>query len=163
MKVLKAIILAAALVFPAMLHAAPPAENLAAAKKLADVIGLKEQMNAGFSAMMPMIDQVSVQLKLDAAGKTELIQLYKDWFEKDLDQEKMMNNIVILYAETFTSQELDGLREFYMTPLGKKTLKALPEVMQKGAQLGMEEAKTKEQALMTRLNTFIESKKAAAK
>ena len=116
-------------------------------------------MDAGFSAMMPMVDQLSVQLKLDATGKAELIQLYKDWFEKDLDQEKMRNNIVTLYADTFTAEELNGLREFYLTPLGKKALKVLPEIMQKGAQLGMEEAKTKEQALMTRLNTFIEKHK----
>lgn len=161
MKLLKATFLAAFILPAAMLHAEPTAENLAAAKKLADTINLKEQMDAGFAAMMPMVDQLSAQLQLDAAGKTELVQLYKDWFEKDLDQEKMRNNIVTLYAETFTVQELDGLREFYMTPLGKKALKVLPEIMQKGGQLGMEEAKLKEKALMDRLNAFIEKKKGA--
>ncbi|RBP35523.1 hypothetical protein DES53_12143 [Roseimicrobium gellanilyticum] len=159
MKILKTTFLAAFILPAALLHAEPSAENLAAAKKLADTINLKEQMDAGFAAMMPMVDQLSQQLKLDAAGKAELVQLYKDWFEKDLDQAKMMGNIVTLYAETFTVQELDGLRDFYQTPLGKKALKVLPEIMQKGAQLGMDEAKTKEQALMTRLNAFIEKHK----
>jgi hypothetical protein len=159
MKILKATFLAAFILPAALLHAEPAAENLAAAKKLADTINLKEQMDAGFAAMMPMVDQLAVKLQLDAAGKAELVQLYKDWFEKDLDQEKMRTNIVNLYAETFTAQELDGLREFYQTPLGKKALKVLPEIMQKGAQLGMEEAKTKEQALMGRLNAFIEKHK----
>jgi hypothetical protein len=145
-----------------VLHAEPAAENLAAAKKLADVMGLKEQMSAGFSSMMPMIDQLAGQLHLDAAGKTELVGIYKDWFEKDLDQDKLRSNIISLYAETFTVQELDGLREFYLTPIGKKSLTALPGIMQKGAQLGMEEAKTKQQLLMSKLNAFIEKQKAKA-
>lgn len=161
MNILKATLLAAFILPAAMLQAEPSAESLAAAKKLADTINLKEQMDAGFAAMMPMVDQLSTKLQLDAAGKAELIQLYKDWFEKDLDQEKMRNSIVILYAETFTIQELDGLREFYMTPLGKKALKVLPEIMQKGAQLGMEEATSKQQLLMDKLNAFIEKKKGA--
>jgi hypothetical protein len=161
MKTLKATFLAAFILPAALLQAEPSAESLAAAQKLADTINLKEQMDAGFAAMMPMVDQLSTKLQLDAAGKAELIQLYKDWFEKDLDQEKMRRNIVILYAETFTIQELDGLREFYMTPLGKKALKVLPEIMQKGAQLGMDEATSKQQLLMDKLNAFIEKKKAA--
>lgn len=162
MKTFKATLLAALFLPAVVLHAEPAAENLAAAQKLAEVMGLKQQMSAGFNSMMPMIDQLAGQLQLDEAGKAELIGIYKDWFEKDLDQEKMRNNIINLYAETFTVQELDGLREFYLTPIGKKSLTALPGIMQKGAQLGMEEAKAKQQLLMGKLNAFIEKQKAKA-
>lgn len=159
MKLLKPTVLAA-FIFPAvMLQAEPSAESLAAARKLAETINLKQQMDAGFSAMIPMADQLATQLQLDAAGKAELIQLYRDWFDHDLDQEKLRNNIITFYAETFTIEELDGLRAFYQSPLGKKALKVLPEIMQKGAQLNGEEAISKQQLLMSKLNAFIEKKK----
>jgi hypothetical protein len=161
MKLLKVTLLAACLLPASMLQAEPSTESLVAAKKLAESMNLKEQMDAAFTAMMPMVDQLAGQLNLDSAGKQELIQLYKDWFEKDLDQEKMRANIIILYAESFTVQELNGLREFYTTPLGRKALKTMPEIMQRGARLNMEESKQKEQMLMNRLNAFIEKKKGA--
>jgi hypothetical protein len=162
MKTLKVTLLAALFLPAIVLHAEPAAENLAAAQKLADAMGLKQQMSAGFNAMMPMIDQISGKLQLDAAGKTELTGIYKEWFEKDLDQDKLRNNIINLYAETFTVQELDGLREFYHTPLGQKLLKEQPTITQRSAQLGMEETKAKQQLLMSKISAFIEKQKAKA-
>lgn len=161
MKILKVTVLAALLLPAVALHAEPAAENTAAAQKLAEVMGLKEQMSGGVQSMMPMIDKIALQLQLDAAGKTELIDIYKKWFENDLDHQKLLNELTKLYAETFTVQELDGLREFYLTPLGKKALKETPKVMQKGAQALMQEATAKQPLLMTKLNAFVEKQKAA--
>lgn len=40
---------------------------------------------------------------------------------------------IALYRDTFTEKELQELLKFYQTPLGRKTLKALPGMMKKGA------------------------------
>ena len=61
-----------------------------------------------------------------------------------------------LYAEKFSAEEMDEIIKFYLTPLGKKLLKLNPELMQKGAMLGMEEAQKKQGMLMDRLTPFME-------
>ncbi len=134
--------------------AAPAPERLAAAKQLAQTMGLKDQMNAGFNAMLPMIDQQAASLNLDATQKAELQAVFKAWYTEDLDQDKMLENIIVLYAETFSELELKELNTFYSTAVGKRILTALPEIMQKAALLGMKEAESKQGLLMDRLNKF---------
>lgn len=138
--------------------AAPTPDRLDAARKLADTMDLKAQMAAGFNAMLPVVDQQAATLNLDAAGKQELLNVFKTWFLEDLDQEKMMNEVIVLYAETFTEAELNELNTFYSSPTGKKILSTLPVIMQKGAQLGMQEAQSKQHLLMERLKAFRESR-----
>ena len=117
-------------------------------------MGLKDQMNAGFNAMLPMIDQQAASLNLDATQKAELQAVFKAWYTEDLDQDKMLENSIVLYAETFSELELKELNTFYSTAVGKRILTALPEIMQKAALLGMKEAESKQGLLMDRLNKF---------
>ena len=46
--------------------------------------------------------------------------------------------MIKMYADAFTAQELRDINAFYQTPTGKKTIKVIPELMSKGAQIGME-------------------------
>ncbi len=141
------------------LMADPAPERLAAAKQLADTMDLKKQMLAGFNAMLPAVDQQAAALQLDAAGKQQLLEVFRAWYTQDLDQEKMLEQVVTLYAETFTEQELKELNAFYSTPVGRRVLTSLPEIMQKAAQLGMAEAQSKQHLLLDRLQKFSESQK----
>jgi len=40
--------------------------------KMFEVMDMERQMNGGFEAMLPLIDQMAAQFRLDATGKEEL-------------------------------------------------------------------------------------------
>ena len=147
--------LAAVLIGFSSLAAQEPAPGaLKAAEKLAEVIDLKNQMSSGFEAMLPMINNLSAQLKLAPADKSELEGIFRAWFSEDFDHGKIMTATIKLYATTFTEEELNGLVEFYNSPLGRKSLKAMPELMKEGAKLGMAEGQAKQDLLKARLEPF---------
>jgi hypothetical protein len=145
---------------PAPAPAAAPKEftpeQIKAATDLTSIMGLNRQLESGFNAMMPMIGNLSRQLKLNEADQTELVGLYRSWFTEDIDQAKLKETIIKLYAEMFTLEELTGLTDFYKSPLGQKTLGTLPELTRRSSLAGMEGAKAAQQKLQERLRPFIE-------
>lgn len=58
------------------------------------------------------------------------------WSSTVMTWENMKPRMVDLYAGAFSEQELRDLSAFYKTPLGAKTLRVLPEIMQRGAKIG---------------------------
>ena len=122
------------------------------------LIDMEEQMAGGFEAMLPIIDQMSSQLQLDAKEKEQLENIYRDWFEKDLDRKSMIEGMAKLYAEAFTAEDINELTKFYSTPIGQKFLEKSPELMRLGAQIGMEEAQKKQGKLMERLQPFFDKR-----
>ncbi len=120
------------------------------------VISMEKQMSGGFEAMMPMIDQMAVNFKLNNEGKEELKGIFRSWFNEDIDRAKMMSEMKKLYSQTFTDDEINKIIEFYQTPVGAKFLEKSPKLMQIGAQIGMEEAKSKQIKLMERIKPFLE-------
>ena len=119
------------------------------------LVGIERQMGGGFEAMLPIIDQMSSGLQLDAKEKEQLKNIYRDWFEKDLDRKAMKEGMVKLYAEAFTAEEINGLNKFYSSPIGQKFLEKTPELMRLGAQIGMEEAQKSQGKLMERLQPLL--------
>ena len=156
---IKYIIIQLAIVTTAILKATPSGDAIKAAEKLADLIGIKDQMKASFDAMLPLINQQATQLKLSDNEKTALITIYRDWFHIDMDLDKLYKETIVLYAKAFTIDEINQLIEFYKTPVGKKTLIKLPFLMQEGVKLGQLEAQKKQQALLDRLKPFLEKHK----
>jgi len=122
------------------------------------LVGIERQMGGGFEAMLPIIDQMSSGLQLDAKEKEQLKNIYRDWFENDLDRKAMKEGMVKIYAEAFTAEEVNGLNKFYSSPIGRKFLEKTPELMRLGAQIGMEEAQKKQGKLMERLQPFFDKR-----
>ena len=145
----------------AFAQAEPSPEALNAAKELTKALGLEKQHEAGLATMTPMIEGLAKRLQLDEKESDELREAYKEWFTKDLDLTKLREEVTKLYAQTFTVEELKELNGFYLSPIGQKTVKAMPEIMQKSAMLGMQEAQNKQPLLQARLQPFLE--KGAAK
>ena len=50
--------------------------------------------------------------------------------------ESMKPDMAGLYTDRFTTEEILELKAFYETPLGKKTMRLLPELTAEGAVLG---------------------------
>lgn len=59
-----------------------------------------------------------------------------EWQSSFLNWETLEASYVNLYAEAFTEQELREMTRFYRTPVGRKSLTKLPELMNKAAAIG---------------------------
>ncbi len=133
----------------------------ASIEKLFSVMKIDEQMTGGFEAMLPVIENMSQQLSLNAAEKGELRDIYRTWFDQDIDRNLIKSRLVSLYANTYSQQEIEDVTAFYLTPTGQKFLQQSPVLMKQAAQIGMMEAQAKQQLLLDRLTPFIEKHKKA--
>lgn len=120
------------------------------------VLSMDKQMKGGFEAMLPVLDQMAANFKLNAEGKAELKEIFRTWFDEDIDRTKIMSEIKKLYSDSFTDDEISKVTAFYQTPVGKKFLEKSTTLMQQGAQIGMQEAQSKQVKLMERIKPFFE-------
>lgn len=120
------------------------------------VMSMEKQMLGGFEAMMPMINQMANRFQLNPAQTEELKNIFRTWFKEDMDHASVMKKMKVMYQERFTSEELQAVTAFFKTPEGKKFIDASPELMKIGAQIGMQEAQSKEYLLMERIKPFLE-------
>ena len=73
------------------------------------------------------------------ASKRALLERYQSKADAALDKaigwEQVKPDLIKLYTETFTEQELTQLNDFYESALGKKMLTKLPELNARSAQV----------------------------
>lgn len=131
-------------------------EKIAAVKSMFQIKGIDKQMTGGFEAMLPIVDQQATQLQLTPEEMEEMRNICRDWFENDLDHQLIMNQLTLLYAETFTIEEIQASSEFYKSAAGQIFLTKSPELMKAAAQIGAKEAQRKQEKLVERLQLFLE-------
>ena len=127
--------------------------------ELFKVMSIETQLTSGFEAMLPMIEKIAADLKLDNEGKAELVDIFRAWFREDIDRDKIYQQMKQLYVQAFSDYEIREITAFYQTAIGKKFIAALPNLMKDGAQIGMQEAQVKQVKLMERLKPFLEKHK----
>lgn len=115
---------------------APDPARVAAARDLLEVTGVTKQMDGMVDAMSrgfakgANADTTEEGKKLSAqfdSGMKKLLE-YKD---------QMINDFANLYAETFTAEEMKAVTDFYRSGPGAKFIAMTPELMKKGAEIGM--------------------------
>lgn len=134
--------LLASSVLAAPLAGAEPAASKSresAARELFDVTGGMKAASSGEEAMITAV-RTNPQL-----GPYE--DVFRTWYQKTMAKAGLDVEIVALYAEMFTEEELKGLTAFYRSPLGQKALSKVPEIMKRGAEIGVEAAKQNQSEL----------------
>ncbi len=58
------------------------------------------------------------------------------FFNKYMSWASLEEDFLNIYTEAFTESELLALRDFYLTPVGKKSVRLMPELSAKGAMIG---------------------------
>lgn len=134
--------------------------ELATAEKLLSTMKIDEQMLGGFESMLPMVNQLADSLQLNDSETVELKNIYRDWFNNDLDREGLKRQIAVLYTQTFTVSEMEDIIRFFETPTGQKLVLKTPALTQQGAQFGMTEAQKKQHLLLEKVTPFIEKHQA---
>ena len=105
--------------------------------------------------MLPIVDQIATNYKLDNKAKEELKGIYRAWFNEDVDRPRVINELKKQYSEAFTNEEIIKITQFYQTSTGKKLLEKTPQLMQTGAQIAMQEAQAKQSKLIERIRPFL--------
>jgi len=102
--------------------------------ELFKIIGLEQTMLGGATAMI----DAQVQSNPALAPYRDVLL---EWASRYLTWDTMAPSLMKLHVEAFSESEIRDLIAFYRTPTGNKALTMMPELMQKGAAIGMEVAK----------------------
>ncbi len=74
-------------------------------------------------------------------------------FQKHFDANSLNERVVPIYDKYLTAEDLQGLLEYYRSPLGQRMLKVLPEVTRESQAAGFALGQKAAQATMDELKT----------
>lgn len=118
--------------------ATPPVDpaRVAAARDLLEVTGVTKQMDGMVEAMSRGFAK-GANAETSEAGK-KLSDQFSASMQKLLGyKDQMISDFAVLYAQTFTADEMKAVADFYRSGPGAKFIAKTPELMQKGATIGM--------------------------
>ncbi len=147
-----------------LLFALPATATLAQEKSpavVAEKSAPKEATKKAIEALFESIDYANTyQQTLSRLIEVQIQQqpqlapyrdIMSDFLNKYISWSAIKDEVIALYSDTFTLAEIKELTAFYRTPLGKKSLKAMPELTAKGAELGQRRIRAHEQELLDRI------------
>jgi hypothetical protein len=154
MKKLNAILLCAMLIVPALARA-DDAERKQLAEKLLLLTDIQRNTEKSFDMIKQMIAQQAQQAAARSGKAATGAQAAEsndmmDMVLKEFSWDKMKDDYIAIYAETFNEEELKGVIAFYESPTGKKFTEKQPELIQRSMMLSqkkMAEIMPKLQAL----------------
>jgi hypothetical protein len=126
--------------FSSLVSADPASE---AAYRLLDSIGAAESMRASIDGML------EVQLQ-QAPAMAPYRKVMREFFEEYMSYDSMKHDFVALYVELFTVEEMEALAAFNETPLGQKSIRLMPQIMARGAEIGIRRVQ-ENQALLSEM------------
>lgn len=115
---------------------APDPVRVAAARDLMEVTGVTKQMDGVVEAMSKGF------AKSAGAENSEAGKKLSDQFDSSMKKlltykEEMISDFANLYAQTFTAEEMKAVADFYRSGAGAKFISKTPELMRKGASIGL--------------------------
>ncbi|MFA5958224.1 DUF2059 domain-containing protein [Hyphomicrobium sp.] len=114
----------------------PDPARVAAARDLLEVTGVTKQMDGMVEAMSRGFAK-GANADNSEAGK-KLSAQFDSSMKKLLDyKDQMISDFANLYAETFTAEEMKAVADFYRSGPGARFISMTPELMKKGAEIGM--------------------------
>jgi hypothetical protein len=102
----------------------------AAAEQLLKVTDAEKLMERSIDVVLDQQLKANPQL---APAKEAM----RKFFKKHLSYASIKDDMIKIYTEEFTEDELKKAVEFYSTPVGKKLAAKMPVLLQKGGELGM--------------------------
>jgi hypothetical protein len=134
-----ALFLAVGFALPTSAEETPPPVDparIAAARDLMEVTGVTKQMDGMVQAMSRGFAK-GANADTSEAGK-KLSAQFDSGMKKLLEyKDQMISDFAVLYAQTFTAEEMKTVADFYRSGAGAKFIAKTPELMQKGAAIGM--------------------------
>lgn len=132
MQFVKTALAAAALAFNSLAFAADAAPVEAA--RLLDALQMERVMQQSIEASL----NVQIQQNPRLAPYREVML---GFFARHMSYATVKDDLVGIYAGSFTGEELVTLREFYLTPVGRKAIELMPSLLAQGMQMGQQRVK----------------------
>src|SRR5579872_3455919 len=105
-------------------------------RQLMDVAEVTSLMSQMMETMGDNIKPAMTNALPTGDYREKLIDLFIAKFKSKADMQQLLNLIAPLYDKYLSDEEIKGLIQFYQTPLGKKTVKVMPQVMVEAQQAG---------------------------
>jgi hypothetical protein len=98
-------------------------------RQLLELTGTRDRMLQVMSEMEKGIKPLMENSLPPGDYRGKLIDAFFEKFHSKVDLEQLLNLTVPIYDSHFSHAEIKGLIEFYKTPLGKKSVSELPQLM----------------------------------
>jgi len=133
-----------AVLLAAVPQPAPVSAHEKAARELFQMAGGEKLAEGGAEAMIGVIRSDPEMAPYE--------HVFRAWYQKMFAEADLESEMVRLYMKTFSEKELQEITAFYKTPVGRKAVAAMPELMRQGAELGMKRAQEHEGELREMLD-----------
>ncbi len=137
--------------------AKPSPEHIALARAVLDFTGARKTFEDVTPKLLMDARNVilrtrpTLQADLDAASLDVAKQLATS-------DEKLVNQIALVYAQKFTEEELKAIASFYQSPAGKKMVSEMPSVLTESYKLIQEWSREMSVEIMAHLRTEMKKK-----
>lgn len=133
-----------------------------ATKELLDSLNMETILEQSIEVSLDsQMDQFS-QMGISEEGVKELKAEMLKFMREVMAYEGLEPDLIRIYSEAFTADELKELTAFYRTPTGQKTLELMPSLMAEGMQLGQARVQARIGELQERITPIIEKYPPAA-
>jgi hypothetical protein len=113
-----------------------PAKD-AAIRRLFEVQGTRDSMKQVLAGMSGNVKPMLESSLPPGEYRTQLIDLFLQKFQSKLSVDRLIELAVPVYDKHFSLEDIEGLTKFYQTPLGKRAVSALPQVLLETQSAGM--------------------------
>jgi len=101
----------------------------AAIHKLFEIQGTRKAMEQVISGMSENMKPTLAKMLPPGDYQEKLISLFFEKFQSKLKVDDLVALSIPVYDKYFSKEDVDGLIQFYQTPVGKKVLSVLPQVL----------------------------------
>ena len=122
---------------------ADEAGRRALAEELLDAMDMQQTIQKSFEMvkqMMPaQLKRMSISRDAFSDGAQDPMQKAMDLVMEEMTWDKLKDDYIAIYGETFTQEELSGLVAFYKSPIGRKFAEKQPELLRRSMQVSQEQ------------------------
>jgi hypothetical protein len=118
-----------------------------------EVTGAKNLGQQLIEAGMEQFRSSVLDSQPDNPRAKQFVEAFVVGFQKHFDANSLNERVVPIYDKYLTAEDLQGLLEYYRSPLGQRMLKVLPEVTRESQAAGFALGQKAAQATMDELKT----------
>lgn len=104
-------------------------EKEAAIRKLFELTGTRKTMEQVLTGMSANMKPTLSKMLPPGEYQDKLLNLFFDKFRSKLKTDDLLDLTIPIYDKYLSKEDIDGLAQFYQTPLGKKMVSVLPQVL----------------------------------
>jgi hypothetical protein len=105
-----------------------PAKD-AAIRKLFEVQGTRDTMKQVVASMSETVRPLLESSLPQGEYRAQLLDLFFQKFQAKMNVDQLLELAIPIYDKYFSLEDIEGLTKFYQTPLGKKAISVLPQVL----------------------------------